>query len=72
MKKRFPVEQIVSVMKQSAVGVPVAELIRKERHGCCVLELTRAAHGYDSWPPTRLSYSVKAPAHFSQERFFAG
>ena len=28
-KKRFSVEQIVAVMKQAEVGVPVAELIRK-------------------------------------------
>jgi putative transposase len=29
MKKQFSVEQIVSVLKQAEVGVPVAELIRK-------------------------------------------
>jgi len=29
MKKKFSVEQIVGVMKQAEVGVPVAELIRK-------------------------------------------
>jgi len=29
MKKRFSVEQIVGVLKQAEVGVPVAELIRK-------------------------------------------
>jgi len=29
MKKTFPVEQIVSVLKQAEVGVPIAELIRK-------------------------------------------
>ena len=29
MKKRFSVGQMVSVLKQSEVGVPVAELIRK-------------------------------------------
>jgi putative transposase len=29
MKKKFSVEQIVSVLKQAEVGVPVAELIRK-------------------------------------------
>ena len=29
MKKKFSVEQIVSVLKQVEVGVPVAELIRK-------------------------------------------
>ena len=28
-KKRFSVEQIVEVLKQAEVGVPVAELIRK-------------------------------------------
>lgn len=28
-KKRFSVEQIVGVLKQGEVGVPVAELIRK-------------------------------------------
>ena len=28
-KKRFSVEQIVAVLKQAEVGVPVAELIRK-------------------------------------------
>jgi hypothetical protein len=28
-KKRFSVEQIVSVLKQAEVGVPVAEVIRK-------------------------------------------
>jgi putative transposase len=28
-KKRFSVEQIVSVMKQAEAGVPVAQLIRK-------------------------------------------
>ncbi len=28
-KKRFPVEQIVGVVKQGEVGVPVAEVIRK-------------------------------------------
>jgi putative transposase len=28
-KKRFSVEQIVGVLKQAEVGVPVAELIRK-------------------------------------------
>jgi hypothetical protein len=28
-KKRFSVEQIVSVLKQAQVGVPVAEVIRK-------------------------------------------
>jgi putative transposase len=29
MKKKFSVEQIVGVLKQAEVGVPVAELIRK-------------------------------------------
>ena len=29
MKKKFSVEQIVSVLKQAEVGVPVAEVIRK-------------------------------------------
>lgn len=29
MKKKFSVEQIVSVLRQAEVGVPVAELIRK-------------------------------------------
>jgi putative transposase len=29
MKKQFSVEQIVSVLKQAEVGVPIAELIRK-------------------------------------------
>jgi len=29
MKKKFSVEQIVSVLKQAEVGVPIAELIRK-------------------------------------------
>jgi putative transposase len=29
MKKTFSVEQIVSVLKQAEVGVPIAELIRK-------------------------------------------
>ncbi len=29
MKKKFAVEQIVSVLKQAEVGVPIAELIRK-------------------------------------------
>jgi putative transposase len=29
MKKKFSVEQIVSVLKQAEAGVPVAELIRK-------------------------------------------
>ena len=29
MKKRFSVEQIVGVLKQEQVGVPVAEVIRK-------------------------------------------
>jgi putative transposase len=29
MKKKFSVEQIVSVLKQAEVGVPMAELIRK-------------------------------------------
>jgi putative transposase len=28
-KKRFTVEQIVGVLKQAEVGVPIAELIRK-------------------------------------------
>jgi hypothetical protein len=28
-KKRFPVEQIVAVLKQAELGVPVAEVIRK-------------------------------------------
>jgi len=28
-KERFSVEQIVSVLKQAEVGVPIAELIRK-------------------------------------------
>jgi putative transposase len=28
-KKRFSVEQIVSVLKQAEVGLPVAEVIRK-------------------------------------------
>ena len=28
-KKRFSVEQIVSVLKQAELGVPVAEVIRK-------------------------------------------
>jgi len=28
-KKRFSVEQIVGVLKQAEVGVPVAEVIRK-------------------------------------------
>jgi len=31
MKKRFSVEQIVGVLKQAEVGVPVVELIRKGR-----------------------------------------
>src|SRR5580658_9343826 len=29
MKEKFSVEQIVSVLKQAEVGVPIAELIRK-------------------------------------------
>ena len=29
MKKKFSVEQIVSILKQAEVGVPAAELIRK-------------------------------------------
>ena len=29
MKKKFSVEQIVSVLKQAEMGVPIAELIRK-------------------------------------------
>jgi putative transposase len=29
MKKKFSVEQIVSVLKQAEVGVPITELIRK-------------------------------------------
>ena len=29
MKKKFSVEQIVSVLKQAEVGVPIAELFRK-------------------------------------------
>jgi putative transposase len=29
MKKKFSVEQIVSVLKQAEVGVPIVELIRK-------------------------------------------
>ena len=29
MKKKFSIEQIVSVLKQAEVGVPIAELIRK-------------------------------------------
>jgi putative transposase len=29
MKKKFSVEQIVFVLKQAGVGVPIAELIRK-------------------------------------------
>ena len=29
MKKKFSVKQIVSVLKQAEVGVPIAELIRK-------------------------------------------
>ena len=29
MKKRFSVEQIVSVLKQAELGLPVADLIRK-------------------------------------------
>ena len=29
MKKKFSVEQIVGVLKQAEVGVPIAELIRK-------------------------------------------
>lgn len=29
MKKKFSVEQIVCVLKQAEVGVPIAELIRK-------------------------------------------
>ena len=29
MKKKFSVEQIVSVLKQAGVGIPIAELIRK-------------------------------------------
>jgi putative transposase len=29
MRKKFSVEQIVGVLKQAEVGVPVAELIRK-------------------------------------------
>jgi putative transposase len=29
MKKKFSAEQIVSVLKQAEVGVPIAELIRK-------------------------------------------
>ena len=28
-KKKFSVEQIVSVLKQAEVGIPIAELIRK-------------------------------------------
>jgi hypothetical protein len=30
VKKKFSVEQIVSVLKQAEVGVPVAELIRED------------------------------------------
>jgi putative transposase len=32
-KERFSVKQIVRVLKQAEVGVPVAELIRKEYQG---------------------------------------
>ena len=31
MKKKFSVEQILSVLKQAEVGVPIAKLIRKGR-----------------------------------------
>ncbi len=30
-KKRFTVERIVGILKQAEVGVPVRELVRKER-----------------------------------------
>jgi hypothetical protein len=29
MKKRFPVKQIMSMLKQAELGLPVADLIRK-------------------------------------------
>ncbi len=29
MKKRFPMEQIVTVLKQAELGLPVADLIRR-------------------------------------------
>jgi putative transposase len=37
-KKRFAVEQIVAILKQAELGIPVAELIRQVGNSDCDLK----------------------------------
>jgi hypothetical protein len=55
-KKRFSVEQMIDVLKQAQVGVPVAEVIRKAG----ISERTFTA-GRRSTPAWKWIRSVKGP-----------
>ena len=58
MKKQFSVEQIVSVLKQAEVGVPIAELIRKVG----ISEQTFSLEGEVRWPGSGSGSAAKAVA----------
>jgi hypothetical protein len=47
-RKRFSVEQIVAVLKQAEIGVPVAELIRQVGRLC-----NAGRSSTRGWKPTR-------------------
>jgi hypothetical protein len=68
-KKRFSVEQMIGVLKQSQVGVPVAEVIRKAGISC----LTETIDSEDSPSVTCPKESLNASketmsAHTGEER----
>lgn len=49
-KKRFSVEQIVAVVKQAELGVPVAEVIRKGDQRADLLSMEEAVCWYGDGP----------------------
>lgn len=62
-RSRFSVEQIVAVLKQAKLGMPVADLIRKI--GISEQTFYRCKKQYAAWTPTRRvsssSYRRKTP-----------
>ena len=59
-KRRFSVEQIVGVLKQVDVGVPVAEVIRKVRFTPTLAEAIAAQNGK---PPRGFERTVVLASH---------
>jgi hypothetical protein len=57
-KKRFSVEQMIGVLKQAQVGVPVAEVIRKA--GSASRRFTAGRPSMPAWKWTR---SVRWPSY---------